>query len=65
MSDMGDDFRALKAFKAEERARLGIDCPGCIKTQPKRIPTRMMPGRRCKVCGYQDNRLEVCLVDEA
>jgi rRNA maturation endonuclease Nob1 len=65
MSDTGDDYRAMKAFKAEERAHLGIDCPGCIKFHPKRNPTRLMPGRRCKVCGYQDCRLEVCLVDEA
>ena len=24
--------------------------------QPKRIPTRLLPGQKCKVCGYKDPR---------
>lgn len=53
MSDMGDDFRELRAYRKEQKRLHGIDCPGCRKVQPKRIPTRLMPGQKCKVCGYR------------
>jgi hypothetical protein len=56
VGDMGDDFRALKEAQRELRSRLGIDCPGCPKVQPKRIPTVLLPQQRCKVCGYRDPR---------
>lgn len=56
MSDTIDDFRAMKEHLKERKQRLGIDCPGCRKVQPKRTPTRLMPGQRCKVCGYIDMR---------
>lgn len=53
MGDMADDFRLMREHRKEQRALHGIDCPGCQKVQPKRIPTRLMPGQRCKVCGYR------------
>lgn len=56
MGDVGDDWRAVKAHYRERKAREGIDCPGCRKVQPKRIPTRLLPGQRCKVCGYRRER---------
>lgn len=56
MGDMGDDFRAMREARRERRARLGVDCPGCQKVQPKRIPTVFLPGQRCKVCGHRDPR---------
>ncbi len=56
MGDLGDFWRDIKAARADRRERLGIDCPGCRKIQPKRIPTRLLPGQRCKVCGYRDPR---------
>lgn len=36
--------------------KYGVNCPGCPKIQPKRIPTILLPGQRCKVCGYVDTR---------
>ena len=56
MSDEGDFWREVRDQRRERRAALGVDCPDCNKLQPKRIPTLLMPGQRCKVCGYQDRR---------
>lgn len=56
MGDMGEYFRDWKEHKRKQRELLGVDCPGCNVVQPKRIPTRLMPGQKCKVCGYQDQR---------
>ena len=50
--DMGDMYRSLKQHKKDEKNKEGIDCPECRKTHPKRIPTRLLPGQKCKVCGY-------------
>lgn len=54
--DMGDFWNDMKAERKERRARLGKDCPGCPMVQPKRIPTVLLPGQKCKVCGYRDPR---------
>lgn len=56
MGDTIDGFRALKDHRKDERRRLGVSCPGCPKVQPKRIPTILLPGQRCKVCGHRDER---------
>jgi hypothetical protein len=58
MGDSADIFRALHAYYTDRRARLGINCPGCKIKEPKRIPTKLMPGQRCKVCRYRDPRPE-------
>jgi len=52
MGDMGDAFREHREHMKERKRREGIDCPGCSTFFPKRIPTRLLPGWRCKVCGY-------------
>jgi len=52
MGDMGDIFREHRACMKDRKLREGIDCPGCRKVQPKRIPSRLLPGWTCKVCGY-------------
>jgi hypothetical protein len=54
--DMGEFWNDVKQARKERRAALGVDCPGCPKVQPKRIPTVLLPGQRCKVCGYRDPR---------
>ena len=56
MGDMIDGFKALNEDHKERRRRLGVSCPGCPKVQPKRVPTLLLPGQRCKVCGYCDPR---------
>ena len=54
--DMGEYFNDIKDIRRERRATLGVECPGCRKVQPKRIPTILLPQQRCKVCGYRDPR---------
>lgn len=51
MGDMGDDFRAFRDANRQKRAAIGVDCPGCKVARPKANPTRLMPGKTCKVCG--------------
>ena len=56
MSETVEIYRAVKDHRKEQRALLGMDCPGCPKIQPKRTPTRLMPGQTCRVCSYRDMR---------
>lgn len=56
MSDYGDMCHELRDARRERRAKYGVACPGCQKVQPKRTPTILLPGQRCKVCGYRDSR---------
>jgi len=56
MGDMGDTFRELKDERKRLREEHGVSCPQCNVKQPKRIPTTLLPGQRCKVCGYVDPR---------
>ena len=50
-SEIATHYRDLKKHMATIKRDLGIDCPGCKIKQPKRIPTRLIPGKTCKVCG--------------
>jgi hypothetical protein len=59
MGDMGEYWRDVKAHQKALRAVHGINCPGCPKIQPKRIPTNLLPGQRCKVCHYKDPRKRI------
>lgn len=56
MGDVGDDFRAMREHRKARRNALGVNCIGCPKVQPKRTPSILLPGQRCKVCGYRDPR---------
>ncbi len=56
MGDMGELFKDFREQRKALRAKHGVRCPGCQKLQPKREPTVLLPGQRCKVCGYQDPR---------
>lgn len=54
-----DQVRFLKerdARRKKARAEHGIKCWLCEELYPKRIPTTLLPGRKCKVCGYRDPR---------
>lgn len=55
MGDEGDYWRDVKAYRAERRRTLGVECPDCIKREPKRNPTILLPGQKC-FCGYRDPR---------
>lgn len=56
MGDMGDLYNALREERRAIRAKFGIACPHCRDKQPKREPTILLPGQRCKVDGYRDPR---------
>ena len=59
MSEMADDFRAMKDHKTRLRAKYGIECPECKRLQPKRNATILLPQGRCRVDGYRDQRPEL------
>lgn len=65
MSDAIDDFRALKDFNKLKRKHFGVPCPMCIKEQPRRQPTILLPQRRCRVHkpAYRDPRPELTQAD--
>jgi hypothetical protein len=54
--DMGDFYNALREDRRKRRELLGVSCPGCPVKEPKRIPTILLPGQRCRVCGHRDPR---------
>jgi predicted Zn-ribbon and HTH transcriptional regulator len=56
MSEMGDMWREIKQARRERREKYGQDCPGCVRDHPKRIPSILLPGQRCRVCGFVDKR---------
>lgn len=56
MGDMGDFWRDVKEARSAAREAYGVDCPTCTVKLPKAIPTLLLPGQRCKVCGYRDPR---------
>jgi hypothetical protein len=56
VGDVGDYWRDAKNYRQKMRLKYGIDCPECNIKEPKRIPTILMPGQKCRVCGYRDKR---------
>lgn len=56
MGDMGDMYREWKDHKREQRRKFGLPCPVCTEKLPRAQPTIMLPGQRCRVCGYVDKR---------
>jgi hypothetical protein len=56
MADLGDLWRDVKAERQKDRDEHGIECPECIRLQPKRNPTVLLPGQRCRVDNYRDSR---------
>jgi hypothetical protein len=56
MGDMGDFWNDVKDHRRQQRRLFGVECPECQRLQPKRNPTILMPGQRCRVDGYRDAR---------
>jgi hypothetical protein len=56
MGDVGDDFKWWNEQKKEMRAKHGIPCPECVSKLPKANPSILVPGQRCRIHGYRDNR---------
>lgn len=53
---MGGFYNDVREARRDLRDRLGVDCPNCRLKQPKRTPSILLPGQRCKVDGYCDPR---------
>ena len=56
MGDEGELWQAVRDDRRKRRAEFGVDCPQCRVVQPKRTPSILLPGQRCKVDGYRDPR---------
>ena len=56
MGDMGDIGNALKDHRREMRLKHGIQCPRCKEKRPRAHASILLPGQRCKVDGYVDQR---------
>lgn len=54
-SDIAETFNARREHIREQRQKFGVPCPACIRREPKRDPTILLPGQRC-YCGYRDPR---------
>lgn len=59
MGDMGDYYNSIKADRKERRRKYGIECPVCKQKRPKTNASILLPGQRCKVDGYRDERPRV------
>jgi len=55
MGDMKEYFQDWKSYFKQQKEKYGVKCPDCIKREPKRNPTILLPGQRC-YCGYKDKR---------
>lgn len=56
MSDVVDDYRAMKEHRKAQRREHGIECPRCKVVRPKAHPSILLPGQRCRVDTYLDPR---------
>lgn len=56
MGDMGDDFKAVREQRKEDRAQYGVPCPTCVRLLPKAHPSILLPGHTCRIHGYRDRR---------
>lgn len=59
MGDMGEMFNDIKQQRRLLRQKYGVNCPKCNEKQPKRTPSILLPGQKCKVDGYVDPRPRV------
>ena len=62
MSDMAEDFKAMRDHKRRLRAKYGVECPSCKRFRPRACASILMPQERCRLDGYRDPRPE--LTDE-
>ena len=56
MGDVGDTFNAMREHRREQRAKHGQPCPKCVELLPKAHPSILLPGQRCRIHGYRDQR---------
>jgi rRNA maturation endonuclease Nob1 len=65
MGDVGDYWNDVRAYHRDKRRKEGVECIGCITRHPKRDPTILLPGQKCRVCGHKDERTPTAARQEA
>lgn len=56
MSDMGEDFKAMRDHKKAVRDKYGVECPVCKVKRPKACATILLPQQVCRVDKFRDPR---------
>lgn len=56
MSTEGEFWSDVRAARKDERNRLGVECPECIRLLPKASPSILLPQQRCRIHNYRDPR---------
>jgi hypothetical protein len=56
MGETGEYWKEHREYRKSQRSLHGNDCLGCKANYPNRIPTLLMPGQTCRVCGYKRER---------
>lgn len=54
--DMGEFWKDVREARREERLRLGVPCPECVRLIPRASPTILLPQQKCRIHGYRDPR---------
>lgn len=62
-SEMGEIFDEWKAAKRAIRKAFAIDCPRCIEQRPRGNPSKLLPGQRCRVDHFKDQRPRTTLAE--
>lgn len=58
MSDMGDDFRALREWRQDLRRRFAVPCQDCRRLLPRAHPSLLLPGQKCRMHAFRAPRSE-------
>ena len=59
MSDAVEVFKAQDDHRKRLRAKYGVACPECRRLLPKANATILLPGQRCRIHKYVDQRPEL------
>lgn len=65
MGDVGDYWNDVKFDRRQRREKFGVACPRCKEVRPRTCASILMPGQRCKVDGYRDQRSPEIMKDAA
>ena len=51
-----DFWHTVREATRDLLVKHGIACPECRRLQPRRDPSILLPGQKCRVDGYRDRR---------
>lgn len=55
-SEVTEVWKVLKEDRKERRRLYGAPCPVCVEKLPRACPTILLPGQRCRIHNYRDQR---------